>query len=356
VTTTATARPTSARAARDGWGPDRTPAGWWGLCHAWTPASILEPEAINPVTVNGVTFDRSDIHALIMTVYDRNEALMLGGRCNADEFTPDNINRGANEECNDTNPGAMHVVLANFLGIADQAIAFDRTAGAEVWNQPIYSYEVTQQDEVTAAKANECVGASGSTWSFNSRARKLYEVRSNVEYVVEGGASKRVLAMTDYLSSDSYHYILEVGTYGKVIGGRWCSDSADSHPDFMWAPKKAATSNTGRNPGVSLEKVRELLNKSVNGDTGGGGGGGTPGTDFAGRAQRRHPRQQPDRRVERPRGHRRHRHRRRLGLGQHQAHLARRPWWSSCSATGARSRRCTTPRAARPRTWSTPTA
>ena len=266
---------------QDGWGPDRTPAGWWGLCHAWTPASILEPEAINPVTVNGVTFDRSDIHALIMTVYDRNEALMLGGRCNADEFTPDNINRGANEECNDTNPGAMHVVLANFLGIADQAIAFDRTAGAEVWNQPIYSYEVTQQDEVTAAKANECVGASGSTWSFNSRARKLYEVRSNVEYVVEGGASKRVLAMTDYLSSDSYHYILEVGTYGKVIGGRWCSDSADSHPDFMWAPKKAATSNTGRNPGVSLEKVRELLNKSVNGDTGGGGGGGTPGTDFA---------------------------------------------------------------------------
>src|SRR5262245_8228691 len=31
---------------QNGYGPDNTPAGWWGLCHAWTPASILEPEAI----------------------------------------------------------------------------------------------------------------------------------------------------------------------------------------------------------------------------------------------------------------------------------------------------------------------
>ena len=34
---------------------------WWGLCHAWTPASILEPEPLKAVTVNGVTFTVSEL-------------------------------------------------------------------------------------------------------------------------------------------------------------------------------------------------------------------------------------------------------------------------------------------------------
>jgi hypothetical protein len=258
---------------QNGYGPDNTPAGWWGLCHAWTPASILEPEAIHSVTYNGVTFDRSDIHALLMTIYDKNEALMLGGRCNATTFNPDN-RTSANDSCFDSNPGAMHVVLTNFLGLADQAIAFDRTANTEVWNQPIYSYDVQTQHEVSKTAANECVGSSGSSWTYNTAAKKLYEVKMDVSYVVEGNPSKDVLAMEDYLSTDSFHYILELDDGGKVIGGRWCTDSFDEHPDFMWAPLRPSTSSSGRNPNVSLEKVRQLLKLSVDGDGGGGGGSG----------------------------------------------------------------------------------
>ena len=261
----------------DGWGPDRTPAGWWGLCHAWTPASILEPEAINPVTYNGVTFHRSDIHALVMTIYDKNDALMLGGRCNAEEYNPDNTT-DANEPCADSNPGAVHVVLANFLGIADQAIAFDRTATGQVWNQPIYSYEVTKLDEVSASKAYECVGASGDSYEFNTKAKKFYDTKMSVTYVVEPSASRNVLPMTDHLSTDSFHYVLEINDDGKIIGGRYCTDSDTDHPDFMWAPKGPSSSSSGRNPSVSLEKVRQLLNLSVNGE--GGGGGGGSGTTF----------------------------------------------------------------------------
>ena len=248
----------------DGWGADQTPAGWWGLCHAWTPASILEPEAINPVTFNGVTFHRSDIHALVMTIYDANDALMLGGRCNAETFNPDNTT-DANEECADSNPGSVHVVLANFLGLADQAIAFDRTASSQVWNQPIYSYKVDQLNEVSASAAMQCVGATGSTYTFNTNARKLYDTKLTITYVVEPSASRNVLPMAQHLSSTSMHYILEVSDGGKVIGGRYCSDSENSHPDFMWAPKGPSTSSSGRNPHVSLDKVRELLKKSVNG-------------------------------------------------------------------------------------------
>lgn len=246
---------------KDGFGPDNSPAGWWGLCHAWTPASMLEPEAINPVTVNGVTFERSDIHALMMTIYDANVSLMLGGRCNAREFTYD-ATTSANAECADTNAGAMHVVLANFLGLADGAIAFDRTAGVEVWNQPIYGYDVLRQDEVTPAQAMSCVGATGDTYTYNEDAAKLYETETKVTYVYEGGASKTVLPMDSYLASDTYNYILEVSEQGKILGGRYCQGS--TRPDFMWAPTGPSESrNAARNPKVSLNEVRELLRRSV---------------------------------------------------------------------------------------------
>lgn len=256
----------------DGWGPDRTAAGWWGLCHAWTPASMLEPDVPGPVTVNGVTFERSDIHALLMTLYDRNRAIMIGGRCNSRSFDPDNTT-DANDDCLDTNAGTLHVVLTNALGLGDMPMAMDRTAGDQVWNQPIYSYDVTKQAEISKTKANQCVGSSGSSWSYNPSAKKLYEVEMTVTYLVEGSPSRAMLDMNDYLSSDDYHYILELDGNGKVIGGRYCTDSVGQHPDFLWAPQEVEVSSYGRNPNVSLDKVRSLLNQALAG--GGGGGTGT---------------------------------------------------------------------------------
>ena len=37
--------------------------GWWGTCHAWTPASQLVPEPQHAVTLNGVKFEVGDIKA-----------------------------------------------------------------------------------------------------------------------------------------------------------------------------------------------------------------------------------------------------------------------------------------------------
>jgi hypothetical protein len=56
--------------------------GWFGLCHAWVPAAILENEPRHAVNYNGVTFEVGDIKALLLTMYDRTSSLMLGGRCN----------------------------------------------------------------------------------------------------------------------------------------------------------------------------------------------------------------------------------------------------------------------------------
>jgi hypothetical protein len=252
---------------------DEGPQGWWGLCHAWSPAALLEPEPQHSVVYGGQTFEVGDIKALIQTVYDRTDAMMLGGRCNGETIEHSGT-ASANEECQDVNPGALHVVLTNFLGINDMAVIEDRTASVQVWNQPITGYNITKQEKVTATRANQCVGASGSSWTFNTKAKELYEVELTTDYLVEGSASTRPLGMNSYISHDSYHYILELGSTGKIIGGKYCTDSVEDHPDFLWAPIAVSTSSYGRNPNVSLEKVRMLINLSIATTPGGGGGGG----------------------------------------------------------------------------------
>ena len=101
-------------------------ATWWGTCHAWTPASLLVPEPQHSVTMNGVTFEVADIKALTQNAFDKTSAVMLGGRCNSKEITHD-VNGSANDDCSDVNPGAMHIILTNFLGIAQLPLIEDRT-------------------------------------------------------------------------------------------------------------------------------------------------------------------------------------------------------------------------------------
>ena len=134
-------------------------------------------------------------------------------------------------------------------------------------------YQVTKQAKVTNTAANACVGATGNKWTFNTSAKSLYEVRITTDYLTEGSASKRPLGMDGYVSHDEYHYILELGSTGKIIGGKYCTDSVEDHPDFLWAPTGVSTSSYGRNPHVDLAKVRALINLSITETTGGGGTG-----------------------------------------------------------------------------------
>ncbi len=244
-------------------------ATWWGTCHAWAPVALMEPEPQHAVTVNGVEFTAGDIKALAQNLYDGTSAVMLGGRCNAKEI-PTGPDVSANHECRDVNPGALHVIMTNFLGLNQLPLVEDRTANFEVWNQPVLAYEVTKQDEVDAAKAMQCVGGTGSTYTYNTSAKKLVEVRLDVTYLSESHASNQPQGWERHTSSDDYHYILELNGDGKVVGGRFCTDSTNSHIDFLWSP---TGSTRPSNPGVNAAKVRELIAKSSAPQTPGGGSG-----------------------------------------------------------------------------------
>jgi hypothetical protein len=233
--------------------------GWWGSCHAWTPASQVVPEPQHAIDLNGVHFEVGDVKAIIQNAFDRTSAVMLGGRCNDKDITHD-VHGSANDPCSDVNPGSMHVVLANFLGINTLPLIEDRTANYQVWNQPVVGYEITKQDKVSATDANKCVGADGDAWTYNSDAQDLYEVQMTVSYVHEGSASTTPLGFKNNISTDDYHYILEIGSSGKVLGGRWCSDDANNHIDFLWSPTGSWRPS---NPNVNVESVKTLIKMSV---------------------------------------------------------------------------------------------
>lgn len=243
-------------------GPDGNVDGmatWWGTCHAWGPASLMYPEPQKSVTMNGVTFSVGDMKALMQNSFDRTSAIMLGGRCNAKEIKHD-ATGSANDECADVNPGSLHVVLTNFLGINNLPLVEDRTANFEVWNQAVMGYEITKQAEISKTKANECVGHEPSTkWSYNTSAKKLMEVRMTVEYLTESGAEATPVGFENNVREDDYHYILELNADGKVVGGRYCTDTTNNHVDFLWAP---TGSNSASNPSVSASKVKELIAKA----------------------------------------------------------------------------------------------
>ncbi len=138
---------------------------WWGICHAWAPAAIMEEEPRQAVLKNGVTFKVNDIKALVTLTYDRTTSRFISLRCDKDDgqngIKYDAYGRpiGTDSECMDTNPGTFHVVATNLLGLRGQSFVEDRTFDDEVWNQPMRSYRVSQQTEVTAAQANTLIGA-----------------------------------------------------------------------------------------------------------------------------------------------------------------------------------------------------
>ena len=262
--------------------------GWWGLCHAWTPAAILEDEPLYPVTVDGVTFEISDLKALMITTYDYSRAMVVGGRCKTDRVERDENGRILNPDCRDTNAGTFHVILTNFLGRLGMAFAEDRTYDAQVWNQPVDSYIVENLMEISESDAITLLIDDPSTVSrypYNEDAQRFAEVVVTVNYVVESVPMSRPIVdnHSDYLRKDRYHYILEMDEAGSIIGGEWLNGRVTSsfghfsqQPDFLWLPRGPLANpmangpqgarDPKKNPHVSYSKVKRLFERAQSPD------------------------------------------------------------------------------------------
>lgn len=246
---------------------------WWGLCHAWVPASMNEVEPRYPVEMNGVTFYPADIKGLLQTAYDSSNSMILGGRCNAKgaDLERDEQGRIVDDNCRDTNAGSFHVVLSNMLGRYNLSVAEDRTYDYEVWNQPIEKFEITKQEYIDVAQANALLGVEGDTYKYNDDAEKFVEVEATLTYITESEAEAKPLVpeLALYRRSDNYHYILELDAEGHIIGGEWLQGRTDhpswgysEQPDFLWISNGPASNSPRINPYISYSTIKELLEKS----------------------------------------------------------------------------------------------
>jgi hypothetical protein len=239
---------------------------WFGICHAWAPATIMEHEPLQAVTHNGVDFAINDIKALVSLSYDEGLSVkFMSLRCD-DKDNPDA------PECADTNPGSFHVAIANLVGLQRKSLVEDRTYDYEVWNQPIRAFEVTQNSTVTAAGAMSLLGESGDAYTFNADAVSFAHVKMSLDYISESPQSLdgNLAATIDvYTHTDHYDYILELDAAGAIIGGEWVGDSKTNHPDFLWMgtiktqTEVALDAAGAHGSGVAWSEVQILLEKSL---------------------------------------------------------------------------------------------
>ena len=208
--------------------------GWEGLCHAWAPATIFY-EPVDAVTLVGTTgieipFGSSDIQALLTAFLDDVGEDMptdfLSGRCELskkvfNEMVKKNI--PLPDECRDTNPGSLHIVIANQIGKRDQGFIADIDKSAEVWNQGVVGYQSKIMQETTTIRPD----AGPGTVKEVLVATKLYYI-NEVAYSFNGPGAGHPIEKVDLT------YWLELDAMGKIIGGEWSDQSANKHPDFLW--------------------------------------------------------------------------------------------------------------------------
>ncbi|KAG2768865.1 hypothetical protein PC116_g2671 [Phytophthora cactorum] len=240
---------------------------WYGICHAWTPASMLEAEPNCPVTHNGVTFHPMDLKALISDIYDGASisTLFTGTRFNGGSNTPDEYGRHSSAAYRDLNPAFFHITAANLLGKLNATFIADVTAGSEVWNQPVRGFKVYEQTEMSLEEAAQTFYGL-ETYPWNAAAKSIVYVKSRLSWIFETYTDGGLVSsgQVDQFTTGAYYtYLLEMDDDGTIIGGEWVYKSDDDHPDFIWFPKAKPAADTVTSIGLSYADVSMLLEKSV---------------------------------------------------------------------------------------------
>ncbi len=194
---------------------------WAGICDGWSAAAIelREPKPVIRANPDGilVPFGASDIKGLISYTAARQnlDSVVIGRYC------PIGLSFGF-ANCQDINPGAYHVILANELGLRHQAFPADIDPGKQAWNQPLIGYEF---EVVGSALAEDGVRA--------------FQVRAKLHYVDELERSRwePVTGTPAWVSSvQESGYVLELDPAGRITGGYWLTKY--SHPDVFWKPRR----------------------------------------------------------------------------------------------------------------------
>lgn len=241
---------------------------WYGICHAWAAAAIMEPEPKCNVEKNGVLFRPYDIKALMSQVYDSAEinVVFCGARFDGPDSPADTDEYGRYTSASrrDIGPGFFHLGVTNILGKHKKSFIVDVASDSEVWNQPVRSYEVVRMELVDIEEVSRQYFGTGY-YPFNNDAKYLAYTELALSWIDESGEDGELVAtgrVDDSTTTRMYYYFLELDAAHNIVGGEWVDDSRYDHPDFLWLPTESPALNATALDGISYREVSELLGLS----------------------------------------------------------------------------------------------
>ena len=218
------------------WERQKHPSGpnvpqWFGFCHAWSASSVMEKEPTQPQTpASGggqpVAIHVGDQKGWLAACHTQDVANTYGQR-----FTGTN----PAEDYQDIYPDVLWRLLKLYIKEQGIPLILDLEAGPEVWNYPIYAYEVRYEQQ---GNSGQCLGHL-----------TLLMADDAVPPDQVGVKSRR----------HTYQFTFRLENGSVVMGsGQWVGASRKDHPDFAWYPQLAVAEN----PEVKRDQVLKLVSGS----------------------------------------------------------------------------------------------
>ena len=176
--------------ARGAWYDPDVPY-WYGICHGWANAAIMEHQEFRPSATRRVFLNVGDKKGLLAAIHAEDEILY--------------------ESC--YHPEPFHRYLLNYIGQQEQAVAADLDLSEEFWSYPIYSYEMNIVHGTDADRV-QCRIRHADDQGFPPDYEGTVEVERTYSYKLDKDGA---------------------GNYIKG-GGSWLGASVTDHPQIVWVP------------------------------------------------------------------------------------------------------------------------
>lgn len=210
-------------------GPTQHPAPWWGHCHGWAAAACWEEQPTEEQVLDDVTFRIRDRKGLMTEMYDHS-ADGIYYELYVDLPSPGLFWRYLREEVRGDN--ALHGHGMPFIG--------ELAYGPQVWNYPIYKYEV---------EFSESVPHSGTI----------------TIWVADDGEPGYADLTTLYAGTFTYQFkgVRGDGT-NPIDSGTWLGSGAYHRPDAIWRPYPALTwTQYAGNPEIDEAHINAILSEKT---------------------------------------------------------------------------------------------
>ena len=198
---------------------------WFGFCHAWAAASILEkePQQIRRIShaAGQLSLETGDQKGLVTACHTRDLANTWGTR----------FNEGSDPDAfDDLYPDQLWRLLNQYVGKHGVPVVLDINPGPEVWNFPVFEYAVKYRPSGDKYNGTMVIQLADDAVAPNFLGTKVIKKTYTFSFRMKDGC-------------------IEEGS------GQWTGDSVNDHPDFAWSPYKAVA----QNPEVKRDKIVQLV-------------------------------------------------------------------------------------------------